>query len=92
MRRRLPVHHRHILALGATVVITIDVVVDIATQTPIVNTATVTGNEPDPDLGNNSSTVITPVDYVDIELLKTVERPSWGHWAARATSLCWTME
>ncbi len=68
------------LAVGASVVITIDVVVDITAQNPISNTATVSGNELDPDPGNNTSTVVTPVDYVEIEIEKTVSDPPNGNW------------
>ena len=78
------------MAVGATVVITVDVLVDIATQEPITNTATVTGNEPDPDPGNNTSTVVTPVDYVEIEIVKTVDDPPAAGWQ-RGDLVTWTM-
>ena len=49
------------LAYGATATTTIIVTVNAATTGSIVNTATVTGNQTDPNLANNTSTVTTPV-------------------------------
>ena len=78
------------LAVGASVVITIEGVVDINLQTPITNTATVNGNEPDPDPSNNSSTVVTLVNYVEIEVEKTVSDPPEGGWQ-QGDLVVWTM-
>jgi len=79
------------LAVGASVVITVDAAVDIATQGSITNTATVSGNEPDPDPGNDTSTVVTTVDYVEIGITKSVNDPPSGSWQL-GDIVTWTME
>ena len=60
------------LADGATATTTIIVTVDAATTGSIVNTATVTGNQTDPNLTNNTSTVTTPINAeADLAILKS---------------------
>jgi uncharacterized repeat protein (TIGR01451 family) len=60
------------LADGATATITVLVDVGTSTRGTIINTATITGNEPDPNLANNTSTVQTPViAETDVAIVKT---------------------
>ena len=60
------------LADGATATTTIVVTVGAATTGSIVNTATVTGNETDPNMVNNTSTVTTPINsQIDLAILKS---------------------
>jgi uncharacterized repeat protein (TIGR01451 family) len=60
------------LANGATATTTVIVTVDPAATGSITNTATVTGNESDPNLSNNTSTVTTPiVPQVDLGITKS---------------------
>jgi uncharacterized repeat protein (TIGR01451 family) len=59
------------LAAGATQTFTITATVGASATGSIVNTATVGGNEPDPNLTNNTSTVVTPVTPVsDLSIVK----------------------
>ena len=60
------------LAAGAVATTNVVVTVNPGATGSITNTVTVTGNEPDPNLSNNTSTVTTQVDQsVDLALVKT---------------------
>ena len=49
------------LPAGARATVTINVTVDASTSGTVTNTATVASTTPDPDLSNNTATVVTPV-------------------------------
>ncbi len=60
------------LANGATATTTMIVTVDAGTSGSITNTATVAGNETDPNQSNNTSTVVTPITkMIDLAITKT---------------------
>ena len=60
------------LADGATATATVLVTVSPTTRGSITNTAVVTGNEPDPNLANNTSTVTTQVNpLVNLAIVKS---------------------
>ena len=60
------------MASGATATTTVLVNVDPSARGTITNTAIITGNEPDPNLANNTSTVNTPITAeVDLAILKS---------------------
>ena len=60
------------MASGAQAVTTLVVDVDPSARNSISNTVNITGNEPDPNLANNTSTVVTPVTTeADLEITKT---------------------
>jgi uncharacterized repeat protein (TIGR01451 family) len=60
------------LASGATATATILVTMNPGTRGTITNTAVITGNEPDPNLANNTSTVTTQVNpLVDLAIVKS---------------------
>ena len=61
------------MADDATATVTVTATVNPDTRGTITNTATVTGNEPDPNLSNNTSTVQTPVvAQTDLAVVKSV--------------------
>ena len=65
------------LAKGATATIRVTGTVAAGTEgTTIKNTATVTGDQPDPDLGNNTSTVTATIQATRIRLTKTASPTS----------------
>ena len=60
------------LASGATATVTILVTMNSGTRGTITNTAVISGNEPDPNLANNTSTVTTQVSpLVDLAIVKS---------------------
>jgi uncharacterized repeat protein (TIGR01451 family) len=60
------------LGSGATATTTVVTTVDPGATGSITNTATVSGDQPDPNLSNNTSTVTTPViQSADLALVKT---------------------
>jgi uncharacterized repeat protein (TIGR01451 family) len=60
------------LAVGGTATATILVTIDPATRGSITNTAVVSGNEPDPNLANNTATVTTMVSpQIDLAIVKS---------------------
>jgi uncharacterized repeat protein (TIGR01451 family) len=68
------------LAVGASSVITVVVVVGPSATGTITNTATVSGNQPDPNLANNTASVSTQVDVpvvqqatTDLKIVKTAQ-------------------
>ena len=66
------------LAAGASVVVTIDVTVDPAATGTITNTASVSGNETDPDPSNNTDTEPTTVNpEADLSIVKTASPDPW---------------
>ncbi len=70
------------LADGASATTTLIVSVNSNTTGPISNTAVVSGNQPDPNLANNTSTVTTPVTpEADLAITKTasVKEVTAGH-------------
>ncbi len=62
------------LANGASVTLTIDV--DVPSAGDYTNTATVTGDQFDPDLSNNTDQVSVSTRIADIAVLKVVDHPS----------------
>ena len=60
------------LADGASATTTVVATVAAATSGTVTNTATVTGNETDPNLANNTSTVVTPLSaQTDLQIAKS---------------------
>jgi uncharacterized repeat protein (TIGR01451 family)/fimbrial isopeptide formation D2 family protein len=60
------------LAVGASTTLTITALVD--TVLPVTNVATIGGREPDPDLGNNTSSVIVTPQEADLTMTKLVNQ------------------
>lgn len=65
------------IVAGGSFVITFDAQVDAGTSgTTLVNTASVTANEPDPDASNNTDTADVMVGAVDVAITKVVDNPT----------------
>ncbi len=79
------------LAAGATAQVQIQVTVNWNEPGPILNSAAVTGNEDDPDGGNDSDDEETATLYSQLDVLKTVSPPADGEAYRPHEVVTWTL-